>query len=65
MFLELMRESVIIQGVIVLFLFVTVVVMMVMQIPVPDQLWTFLGIVIGYYFGSDKVSAIKRILKAS
>jgi len=60
-----LRENVIIQGAIVLFLFVTVVVMIVMQIPVPDQIWTFLGIVIGYYFGSDKVSTIKRILKAS
>lgn len=62
MLIDLIRESVVIQGVIVLFLFVIVSAMLLLNYHVPDQLWTFIGIVVGYYFGSEKVSSIKRLI---
>ncbi|WP_322799217.1 hypothetical protein [Thermoflexus sp.] len=64
-FVELFRESVIIQGFIVLVMLTTVSVMLIMGISVPDQIWALVGLVVGYYFGSDRAATLRRLRSAS
>lgn len=60
MFWELFRESVIIQGLIVLVLLVTISAMLIMGWNIPDQLWALVGVVVGYYFGSDRLRSMRE-----
>ena len=64
-FIDLFRESVIIQGLIVLLLFALVGYLVATGQSVPNEVWGFLGLVVGYYFGSDKRAAIQRAFSAA
>lgn len=59
---QLFRESVVIQGVLTLVVVGAAVWLLALGQPVPDQLWGFVGLVLGYYFGSDRVNAIRRAI---
>jgi len=51
-FWDLVKESVIVQGIITLGLVGTTCYLWVTGQPVPDDLWTALSIVLGFFFGS-------------
>lgn len=59
-FLQLLRESVIVQGLITLSLVVTVCYMYASQKPIPVDLLGLLTLVIGFYFGAKVQSVINR-----
>lgn len=63
MLLELLKESVIIQGMIVLLLFALVGYLIASGQTVPAEVWGFLGLVVGYYFGSDRKTAVVKALR--
>lgn len=59
-FWELFKSSVIMQAVITCVLMITICYMYATGQEVPDQLLTFFGIVLGFYFGSKVQSTILR-----
>lgn len=59
-FWELFKSSVIMQAVITCVLLTTICYMYATGQEVPDQLLTFFGIILGFYFGSKVQSTILR-----
>ena len=51
-FWDLLRDSIIVQGIITLALVLTCCYLWWTQQPVPDNLWTALTIVLGFFFGA-------------
>jgi uncharacterized membrane protein AbrB (regulator of aidB expression) len=51
-FLELFRESVITQSILVLLLFSAILYCVIAQIEIPQALTTWGGVIIGFFFGS-------------
>lgn len=50
--MDLVRESVIFQGLIALIVIVGLMLMLVLRIPVDEQMWVVVGTVLGYFFGA-------------
>ena len=63
MFWELLRESALMQGILALLLTVAILVLFFLGQPIPSELWGIVGLVYGYYFGSDKRAAVLRALR--
>jgi hypothetical protein len=57
-FIDLLAESVIIQGILTLAVVGTWLYMLATSVPVPDTLNNILGIVVGFYFGGKVSLAI-------
>lgn len=60
LFLELLRESVIMRGILAIIVVVVVSYMVLMSQPVPEWFVALAGSVIGYFFGSRPASAVTR-----
>jgi len=60
LFLELLRESVIMRGILAVLVVGAWVYMTIAQQPVPDAFMSIGGVVVGYFFGSRPVAAVER-----
>lgn len=60
-FWELLKESVIIQGLITLALISTTCYLVAAGKPVPSELWAANGLVLGYFFGAKQQAAVIRL----
>jgi len=60
-FWKLLKESVIVQGIVTLALIVTVCVMVASEKTVPDNLWYATFAVLGFWFGSKVQNAIRSV----
>lgn len=58
-FWELVKESVVIQGILTLILASTACYLWATGQPVPSELWTALSVVLGFFFGAKTQQAIK------
>jgi hypothetical protein len=58
--IRLIRESVIIQGLITLIVICTVMYMYVRQLYIPQDLINLLNLVVGFWFGSKITGAVMR-----
>jgi len=63
MFWELFRESAVMQGLLALVITVGVLTLYATGRPIPPEVWGIVGLVFGYYFGSDKRTALVRALR--
>jgi len=61
---DLWRESVVMQSVLAIVVLCTLAYLTAIGRPVDDQWWALAGLVVGYYFGSDRVVAVRRILSS-
>lgn len=59
-FLELLRESVIIQGVITVIFVATICYLWITGKPIPPDLIQLVGLIIGFYFGAKVQSLIHK-----
>lgn len=59
---ELWRESVVMQSALAIIVVGTLAYLTATSRPVPEQWWALVGLVVGYYFGSEKVVAMRRVL---
>lgn len=59
-FLDLLRESVIVQSVVTLVLVITLCVMFVIGRPIPDLLAYLASLIVGYWFGSKSQYLLSR-----
>ena len=60
--IDLFRESVLVQGLLALVVVSTVMVLLVMGVQVPPELWAVVGVIVGYYFGSDRAVTLRKYL---
>ena len=60
-FLELLGDSVIFQGVLVIMIASTVCYMYVMGIVVPENLDRLLFVIVGFFFGGKQVTAVSKV----
>jgi len=60
-FRELFKQSVIVQAIITLFLLMTICYMYATGQAVPENLITFFGVVLGFYFGSKVQTSIMKM----
>lgn len=51
-FMDLIRESVIFQGLLALIVITGLIAMLLMRIPVNEEMWVVVGTVLGYFFGA-------------
>jgi hypothetical protein len=63
-FWELMRESVIVQGLITLTFVLTVCYLWVVGRTIPGELLSVLGLVLGYYFGAKSQLALANTIRS-
>ena len=62
---ELWRDSVIMQSLLAILVVGTLAYLTAVGRSVDEQWWALVGLIIGYYFGSDKVVALRRVLGSS
>lgn len=60
-FLELLEDSVIFQGLLVLLISCTVCYLYVTGGPVPENLDRLLFVIVGFFFGGKQVTAVSRV----
>ncbi len=60
-FVELLRESVIFQGILTLSCVGVWLYMMVTQMPIPPELHAAVGLVLGFFFGSKVQNKIQKV----
>ena len=60
-FIELLKESVITQGVLTVGLAGVYAYLLIIQAPIPQNLETILGVIVGFYFGGKVPIAATRI----
>lgn len=63
MFWELLKESVIIQGLVTLLFTIAIVAMLLLRMPVPTELWAAYGVVLGYWFGTKNTYVASKTAK--
>lgn len=56
--LELLRQSVLAQATMAVIVVITVCLLSVLGRPVPNELWTLLTLILGFYFGA-KIENVK------
>jgi uncharacterized protein YggT (Ycf19 family) len=61
--IELLRESVIFQGLITLTVLVVWAVLQLEGRPVPQEVYTMAGVVVGFFFGGKYTSSVARAKK--
>ena len=59
-FVELLRESVIFQGLITLIVLGTWATMIIQGRPVPQEVYTMAGVVVGFFFGGKYTQSVAR-----
>jgi len=59
-FLDLLRQSLIIQGTITLVLLLTICALVLQSRPIPGELWNGFLLILGFYFGSKSSSEAQR-----
>jgi len=59
-FLDLFKESYIIQGTVTLIFCATIVGLLILERQVPDYLINFVAVILGFYFGSKTQSRINK-----
>ena len=64
-FLQLVEESVIFQGALVIMVSGTVCIMYLRGQPVPNELTMAFAVIIGYFFGAKESTAVAKVAKRS
>jgi len=62
-FLELLEDSVIFQGILVIMIASTVCYMYVTRVPVPENLDRLLFVIVGFFFGGKQVTAVSKMAR--
>lgn len=64
-FWDLLEESVIFQGLLLIMVFGTVCFLVIQGRDVPKELWGFSGVIVGFFFGAKAMVAQQRAVQAT